>query len=237
MKIIKLASILCSALISFSAFTQTLWVPSGNSILNNNPGGNVNIRQDVTSASSIPAHGNWALFLYGSTSHTSGTASKVWGAHILSLNNSTGTLTESIGANLTAGNESSGTGIVTTAYGVYAKVQAGRCTVHTGYGVYIHNTAATDDYGLYQAGADDTNYFAGNMGIGTTNPGSFKLAVEGKIGAREVVVTTAAWADYVFDTTYDLRPLSEVESFIKTNKHLPEIPSAEEIKTNAHKLW
>ncbi|WP_276373031.1 hypothetical protein [Chryseolinea sp. H1M3-3] len=76
----------------------------------------------------------------------------------------------------------------------------------------------------------------GNVGIGTTNPGGYKLAVEGKIGAREVVVTTAAWADYVFDPTYNLRPLSEVETYVKENKHLPEIPSAKEVEVNGVNL-
>ena len=76
----------------------------------------------------------------------------------------------------------------------------------------------------------------GNVGIGTTNPGNYRLAVEGKIGAREVVVTTTAWADYVFEPTYDLRPLSEVEAFIKENKHLPEIPSAKEVEANGVSL-
>jgi hypothetical protein len=94
-------------------------------------------------------------------------------------------------------------------------------------------TSPTLSGGLVERLTIGTN---GNVGIGTTTPGTFKLAVEGKIGAREVVVTNAAWADYVFDTAYDLRPLSEVESFIKINKHLPEIPSAEEVRTNGHKL-
>jgi hypothetical protein len=77
----------------------------------------------------------------------------------------------------------------------------------------------------------------GNVGIGTTNPGGFKLAVEGKIGAREVqVLTTSPFPDYVFEPDYKLLPLSEVKLFIKANKHLPEIPSAEEIKTDGHKL-
>lgn len=31
---------------------------------------------------------------------------------------------------------------------------------------------------------------------------------------------------------YKLRSLTEVESFIKTNKHLPEIPSAAEVEKN-----
>jgi hypothetical protein len=77
----------------------------------------------------------------------------------------------------------------------------------------------------------------GNVGIGTASPGSFKLAVEGKVGAREFHVTTASpWPDYVFDPSYKLRPLSEVAEFIATNKHLPEIPSASEIETAGHQL-
>ncbi|MFL9485702.1 hypothetical protein ACI6Q2_23165 [Chitinophagaceae bacterium LWZ2-11] len=70
----------------------------------------------------------------------------------------------------------------------------------------------------------------GNVGIGTANPGSYKLAVEGKLGARKVVVTQAAnWPDYVFDSSYTLTPLALVEQFIKDNKHLPDVPSAKEV--------
>jgi len=72
----------------------------------------------------------------------------------------------------------------------------------------------------------------GNVGIGTSNPGIYKLAVEGVIGAREVKVTTDSWADFVFKPNYNLRSLSEVEQFIKTNNHLPEIPSEAEVKEN-----
>lgn len=70
----------------------------------------------------------------------------------------------------------------------------------------------------------------GNIGIGTSSPGTYKLAVEGKIGAREVVVTNAAWADYVFKKDYKLKPLREVESFINTHGHLPEIPTEKQVK-------
>jgi hypothetical protein len=72
----------------------------------------------------------------------------------------------------------------------------------------------------------------GNVGIGTTNPGSYKLAVEGKIGAREVVVTTAAWADHVFKPGYKRMSLSEIDEFIKTNRHLPGIPTEKEVREN-----
>jgi len=40
------------------------------------------------------------------------------------------------------------------------------------------------------------------------------------------------WADQVFADSYRLRPLSEVEQFIQTHKHLPGIPSADEVATN-----
>ena len=68
------------------------------------------------------------------------------------------------------------------------------------------------------------------MGIGTTNPGNYKLAVEGAIGARDIIVTNTPWSDYVFRPGYRLRPLSEVASFIRQHGHLPEIPSEAEVK-------
>jgi hypothetical protein len=64
-------------------------------------------------------------------------------------------------------------------------------------------------------------------------PGSFKLAVEGKIGAREVqILTTNPFPDYVFEADYKLPSLLELEAFIKANKHLPGIPTAAEVKNN-----
>lgn len=77
----------------------------------------------------------------------------------------------------------------------------------------------------------------GNVGIGTTAPGSFKLAVEGKIGAREInVTTTTPWPDYVFDSNYKLSSLEEIKAYIKENKHLPEVPSAEEMEASGINL-
>lgn len=70
----------------------------------------------------------------------------------------------------------------------------------------------------------------GNVGIGTSNPGNYKLAVEGILGARALKITVASWADFVFDNDYILKPLKEVEAYIKENKHLPEVPTALEIE-------
>ncbi|PRY48105.1 hypothetical protein B0I27_11639 [Arcticibacter pallidicorallinus] len=70
----------------------------------------------------------------------------------------------------------------------------------------------------------------GNVGIGTANPVSM-LSVAGDITAREIKVTVNAGADYVFDKDYRLRSLSEVESFIAVNKHLPEIEPASKMES------
>jgi hypothetical protein len=68
---------------------------------------------------------------------------------------------------------------------------------------------------------------SGNVGIGIANPQS-RLAVNGAIQATQVTVT-ATPADYVFDPNYRLKPLHEVASYIKTNRHLPDIPSGKEV--------
>jgi hypothetical protein len=65
-----------------------------------------------------------------------------------------------------------------------------------------------------------------NVGIGTQNLDiNFRLAVNGRIRSKEIVVESG-WSDFVFEEDYKLAKLSEVESFIKTHKHLPGIPSA-----------
>jgi len=71
----------------------------------------------------------------------------------------------------------------------------------------------------------------GTVGIGTATPGSFKLAVEGKIGARGIKVTLQnPFPDYVFGSTYELRPLASLSKYIDQNKHLPGIPSAAQVE-------
>lgn len=72
----------------------------------------------------------------------------------------------------------------------------------------------------------------GYVGIGTTSPDHL-LTVKGTIHAREVLIDfNGPIADYVFSPDYSLMPLCEVEKFVKTNRHLPEIPSAAEVKEN-----
>ncbi|MEM7819713.1 MAG: tail fiber domain-containing protein [Candidatus Aenigmatarchaeota archaeon] len=70
----------------------------------------------------------------------------------------------------------SGTGILTNSYAVYIEPQK--------------VTGVTDGYGIYQAGANDRNYFAGSIGIGTTLP-------TGRLDIRN----DAAAANLILDAT------------------------------------
>jgi hypothetical protein len=64
------------------------------------------------------------------------------------------------------------------------------------------------------------------------------LTVQGNIEAKKVKVTAIPGTvpDYVFAPAYKLNTLEEVEQFINTNSHLPNIPSAKEIETNGQNL-
>ena len=75
------------------------------------------------------------------------------------------------------------------------------------------------------------NYATGNVGVGTLNP-TEKLSVNGTIKAKKVVVSTSGWSDMVFQKGYTLMPLREVEQSIQQHKHLPGIPSEQEVLEN-----
>jgi len=61
--------------------------------------------------------------------------------------------------------------------------------------------------------------------------GNYKLAVGGKILAEEVKIQLVKdWPDYVFHPDYPLQSLPEVEDFLRTHHHLPNIPGAIEVQ-------
>jgi len=65
----------------------------------------------------------------------------------------------------------------------------------------------------------------GNIGIGITNP-TVKLDVAGVVRAHEVKVCLSQGCDYVFEENYNLMSLSDLSTFVKTKKHLPEVAPA-----------
>jgi len=73
----------------------------------------------------------------------------------------------------------------------------------------------------------------GNVGIGTAMTGSSKLAVEGTIAARKVIVTQVSpWPDYVFDKAYILPSLTRLSQYIQANHHLPDMPAVDSVAMN-----
>jgi hypothetical protein len=82
------------------------------------------------------------------------------------------------------------------------------------------------------------NPLGGKVAIGTYNIdscsdcGDYRLFVKQGIRTEKVRVDLAnvkGWADYVFEKEYKLMPLKELEQFIVSNKHLPNVPAAEEV--------
>lgn len=112
----------------------------------------------------------------------------------------------------------------------------------TGPAVGINKSSA--DYTLDVGGSinADGDIYADNgtinnsLKIGNvTNPPGYKLYVEEGILTEKVKVAisgSADWSDYVFADDYDLKPIEEVNEYIKQHQHLPGVPSAEEVVEN-----
>ena len=69
----------------------------------------------------------------------------------------------------------------------------------------------------------------GFVGVGTMVPQE-RLSVNGKVRAKEVKVEAYNWPDYVFEDDFELETLGNVKLYIAKNGHLPDMPSASEVK-------
>ncbi len=110
--------------------------------------------------------------------------------------------------------------------------------------------STTQEATLFRVDSDNMNVFlqedSGNVVIGSKNNlrncttcNGYNLFVKGGIKTEKIKVEIAAengWADYVFKKDYKLMPLKEVENYINTNGHLPEVPSTEEAIQNGIEL-
>jgi hypothetical protein len=84
-------------------------------------------------------------------------------------------------------------------------------------------------------GASSTLFFQNNGGQvqigGTAVPTGYTLSVAGKAICTELrVQLTGAWPDYVFSDSYKLPSFDRLRSYIAQNKHLPNIPAANDIE-------
>lgn len=102
-----------------------------------------------------------------------------------------------------------------------------------GNGSWVNPTTMFPQLNLWQQNSNQTIYTdAPAVGIGTSSMGTYKLAVNGTIGCKEVIVEddSDTWPDYVFTPDYTPMSLDEIRTFIKENGHLPDAPSAQEVK-------
>lgn len=87
---------------------------------------------------------------------------------------------------------------------------------------------------IFEGGAEVNGFLKANqtLGVGTSVvPSGYKVAVDGKIIAEELrIQNSLAWPDYVFEQEYSLLPLDKLEVHLKQYKHLPEVPSAKQVK-------
>ncbi|HEX8061161.1 MAG TPA: hypothetical protein VF473_09515, partial [Cyclobacteriaceae bacterium] len=111
---------------------------------------------------------------------------------------------------------------------------AGSGAYANGFFVEYRKTSAVDKLVFMDGGGIETMSIlnGGNIGIGTASPDA-KLAVKGTIHAQEVKVDLSVpGPDYVFANEYRLPTIEEVKAFIQENHHLPEVPTAKEMKNN-----
>ena len=114
-----------------------------------------------------------------------GTVNSAFASSSVVINKDIGTITNAIGARGRIANTSTGT--IDTAYAFRAEIEnSGGGTINNAYGLYVYDVpdATSSEYGLYQAGSDDLNYFAGNVGVGVLAPNEL-LTVEGVLSLRE----------------------------------------------------
>lgn len=130
---------------------------------------------------------------------------------------------------------------------------AGNYNLAIGYKAGYHSSGSNNIFLGYKAGSNEINnnrlyidnsettkpliygkFDTDQLGINTNViPTGYTMAVKGKFISEEIKVQTYAnWPDFVFKKEYHLPFLKEVENYIQTNGHLPNIPSACEVEEN-----
>ncbi len=102
-------------------------------------------------------------------------------------------------------------------------------------GTNLYFQTPTTDARIYAQGGKPILFPQGNIGIGTYSP-THRLSVNGTIKAKEIIVSNSGWADYVFEDDYKLMSIKDLDAYIKTHKHLPNIPNATEVEENGVQL-
>lgn len=171
-----------------------------------------------------------------------------YGANGLNIRNNTNSITMHMNS---AGNV--GIGTTATAYKLTLAGFGGVIGMDNAGAIMARNSAGTYESFLWPRFSDNMTYMnygsaglrirtntsvnvieannAGRVGIGTAPTANATLTVRGSILTEQVRVRLQAnWPDYVFAPSYRLAPLAEVEQYIRTHGHLPNVPSAAQVE-------
>ncbi len=222
----------------------------------NNLAFGTNSQSTATSASSNTSVGTNSV-----RSITTGSSNIGLGFNSL-YSNSTGSFNMALGTNTLYHNLGSGnTAIGNNAgyfkngsYNVYIGNEAGRvdALATESNKLYIHSSASATPNPLILGDFANNNLkinvgatssaSAGFLAVGDfgavtpmNTVGGYRLIVQDGILTEKIKVAvknTADWADYVFEKNYKMLPLEQVEKFVQENKHLPNVPSADEMAAN-----
>ena len=85
---------------------------------------------------------------------------------------------------------------------------------------------------------EGTSRFTGavTMQSSLTVGSGMRCDAQGNMKVKRLRVTLTDWPDYVFGEGYRLRPLAEVEEYVKEHSHLPDVPSAAEVEAEGADL-
>jgi hypothetical protein len=97
-------------------------------------------------------------------------------------------------------------------------------------GIFIRNKAA-NHFGISIQPYQDKD-IAYQVLNAAGNEINFVVKGNGEVFARKYTTTMNPFPDYVFAPSYRLMPLSELRTYINVNRHLPNIPTAEEVEEN-----
>lgn len=218
----------------------------GSALQNNTIGGGNTALGTQALFSNTTGDSNLGLGLFALKSNTTGTNNT--GIGVLSLaNNTTGSNNMAIGVNALNSNISGNTNTAIGRESGFSNT-VGNGNLFLGFQAGYSETGSSK---LYIANSNTTqpivygDFSANFVSIGNNitlakrdaiaTAGSYGLLVEKGILTEKLKVATissADWADYVFEPNYKRMSLEEVERFIKAHKHLPNVPSAEEMSKN-----
>ena len=104
--------------------------------------------------------------------------------------------------------------------------------------ILVNGSPLTSGSSPWSTSGNNLFYTAGSVSIGTNSvPSGYDFAVDGNIIAEGVTVLLSEnWPDFVFVNNYDLWNLYQVETYIKRHGHLPNVPSAQDIRKNGVQL-